>query len=160
MPQVANIIPIGPPENQNGAASTSTRSSVLHQQDPQPPSQAAAIKAHSHSLASTEPIAPMFTPINPAFLPALTLPAPERIHAEGNLGRWTDATRLACGPTAPRSPADCGLGLPVRGRAPWGRLGLVFGLERWHTQHRWNSTKLAPPSTRIPVGAQCPSGRP
>jgi hypothetical protein len=28
------------------------------------------------------------------FLPALTIPAPERIHAEGNLGRWNTATRI------------------------------------------------------------------
>jgi hypothetical protein len=60
------------------------------------------------SRLRTEPIAPMFTPIDPAFLPALTLPAPERIHAGGNLGRWTDATRLACDrprPEAPNLPA-------------------------------------------------------
>jgi hypothetical protein len=47
---------------------------------------------------------PQFSPMNPAFLPALTLPAPERIHAEGNLGSWQEAARIPCDPQPPESP--------------------------------------------------------
>lgn len=36
----------------------------------------------------------MFIPFNPVFARALTLPAPERIHTEGGLGRWADAAIL------------------------------------------------------------------
>ena len=45
-----------------------------------------------------------FSPTNHAFLPTLTLPAPERIHAEGNLGRWQEAARLPWDPPPPQAP--------------------------------------------------------
>ena len=46
----------------------------------------------------------MFSPMNPAFLPGLTVQAPERIHAEGNLGRWQEAARIPCAPPPPEAP--------------------------------------------------------
>ena len=41
---------------------------------------------------------------DPAFLPALTLPAPEHIHAEGGLESWQEAARLPCDPPPPEAP--------------------------------------------------------
>ena len=45
-----------------------------------------------------------FASMNPAFLPALTLPAPERIHAEGGLGHWAEAAHIPSDPRAPEAP--------------------------------------------------------
>ena len=36
----------------------------------------------------------MYIAMNPVFVPALTLPAPERIHGEGELRNWQEATRI------------------------------------------------------------------
>jgi len=46
----------------------------------------------------------MFSPMNPAFLRGLTVQAPERIPAEGNLGRWQEAARIPCDPPPPEAP--------------------------------------------------------
>jgi len=45
-----------------------------------------------------------FASMNPAFLPALTLPAPERIHAEGGLGHWAEAAHIPSDRRAPEVP--------------------------------------------------------
>jgi hypothetical protein len=46
----------------------------------------------------------MFVPSNPIFLLALTLPAPERIHAEGHLGHWIEAACIPCERRPPKAP--------------------------------------------------------
>jgi hypothetical protein len=42
--------------------------------------------------------------MNPVFAPALTVPAPERIHAEGDLGSWQEAARIPRDPPPPEAP--------------------------------------------------------
>jgi hypothetical protein len=46
----------------------------------------------------------MYIAMNPVFVPALTLHAPERIHAEGELGRWTEAAHIPPDRRAPEAP--------------------------------------------------------
>ena len=46
----------------------------------------------------------MYVPINPVFVPALTIPAPERIHAEGDLGRWIETAAIPCDQHTQKAP--------------------------------------------------------
>ena len=54
----------------------------------------------------------------PAFVPPLVIPAPERIHAEGDLGRWIETAAIPCDQHTPEAPNLTG-GEPkgVKGRA-------------------------------------------
>ena len=46
----------------------------------------------------------MYIAMNPVFVPALALPAPERIDGEGELRNWQEAARIPCDPPPPEAP--------------------------------------------------------
>jgi hypothetical protein len=60
-----------------------------------------------------------FAPMTPPSCPALVIPAPERIHAEGDLGRWIETAAVPCDQHTPEAPNLTG------GEPKWvkGRLG-------------------------------------